>query len=73
MTNFILLHQCCVVQEAGENGGSRVELELIFVNPAHIETISPAPGSVIQFSSGECVEVSEKPGEVVELIQGMQP
>ena len=72
MANFIMLHQCWVMQEPGPLGGSRVELEPVFVSVEHIEAISTVTGSVVQLSSGEYLEVNEKPGEIIELIQGVK-
>ncbi len=68
MANFLMLHQCCVTQDDDSLGGSHVELECIFVNADLIETITTGINSNLQMASGECLEVKEKPGEIIELI-----
>jgi uncharacterized protein YlzI (FlbEa/FlbD family) len=72
MANFLMLHQCCVTQDEDSKGGSHVELEPIFVNADLIETITTGINSIVQMSSGDSLEVKEKPGEIIELIQGIR-
>ncbi|WP_213993826.1 flagellar FlbD family protein [Sodalis sp. dw_96] len=72
MPKFIMLHQCNVGTNEQLPGAPITVLEPVFINADRIEIILSGINSVVSLYSGECLEVKEKPGEIIELIHGLQ-
>ncbi|WP_413724700.1 flagellar FlbD family protein [Sodalis sp. RH16] len=70
MPKFIMLHQCNVSTSEQLPGVPITVIEPVFINADRIEIISSGINSVVSLFSGECLEVKEKPGEIIELIHG---
>ena len=58
-----------IIEPLGTEGGPR-NLQRTSLNPDNIERIVPAPfGSTIVFTSGQYIDVQDKPEQIVVMIE----